>query len=483
MVVFTLSYFMNAFKLVISGGLCSQYPPPLVCETTTMEGTISTVSSHNRHASRGRASVSLKDVQRIPQETVCDPWPVTKFGCRKDTVLEAAQVLVRARNTELLNICCKIILLPASGGVPGVQGGSLDRPLYSLRPPGMEPFKIHMWQIPEVRTWNKTTWSWRVTPGKIMVRRGQKSEPLAQLLKTIGVAKGEAKTSDLCDHFRCWRFFNITGERLNEFPRHLHGAVYERWWSFNGFRFLDLPPELREIVLTFAMGPIAIPFTRRLHPKRHSHSTMQDMRLCLVNKQLNREVVAALLAHTTFYFHSLKQFIHFCWHREEVSGGASRAFIGLRCLELDLSPDGLLRLFGIRFGPDIFIPAGTRYDPSLALDLGMFFDDEIPLCDKIRINIPHVFQHNPRPDDTCCQKVHNLAFWAGARARLRNIAVVELVGHIDEMQKKEFLAEHTRERKGTIPEAKDFAAWQRRIWAQCSESVCECSPKCNTWRL
>lgn len=430
-----------------------------------MEGRISTRSAHYRHASPGPASVSSKNTQPVSQETVCDPWPVTKFGCRKDTVMEAAQVLVRARNTELINIRCKIVLLPASSGISGVQGGSRDRPLYSLRPPKMEPFKIHMWQIPEVRTWNKTTWSWHVTPGKIMVRRGQKSEPLSQLLKTIGVAKGEAQMSDLCNHFRCWRFFSTVGEWLNEFPRHLHGVVYQRWWSFNGFRFLDLPPELREIILTFAMGPIAVPFTRKLRSKRHPPSAMQDMRLCLVNKQLNREAVAVLYAHTTFYFYSLKQLRRFCCYRE-ASGRVSRSNKGLRYLELDLSPECLLRLFGVSFGPDGPSPPGTHYDPSLAIDLGMFSDDEIPLCQKIRIRIPHVYQHKPRPDNTCCQKVHNRAFWAGARARLRDIAVVELVGHIDEIQKNEFLAEHALDRKGVMPEVEDSAEWQKGIWTQ-----------------
>lgn len=449
-----------------------------------MEGQISTESSHSRHASRCRESISVKDAQRLPQAMVWDPWPVTKFGCRKDTILKAARVLVRARNTELINICSnEIVLLPASGGVPGVQGGSRERPLYSLRPPKLEPFKIHLWQIPAVRTWNRTTWSWDVTPGKIMVRRGQKSEPLTQFLKAVGVAKDDAKMSDLCNHFRCWRSLKTSNEWLNKFPRHLRGVVYQRWWSFNGFRFLQLPPELRETILTFAMGPIAVPFAKRWHPKRHVQLTMPNMRLSLVSKQLNREAIAALLAHTTFYFHAIEQFLQFFRHTDAISRAIFRPLKGLRSLELDLSPNCLLCLFGISFGPNVFGVRDIRYQRSLALDLGIFFHDESPLCHQICIKIPHVFQHKPRPDHTCCQKVHNLAFWAGARARLRNIAVIKLVGRIDETQKKDWLAEHALERKGVVPEAKDFAGWQRGIWTQCSNSVCECSPKCKTRRF
>lgn len=103
---------------------------------------------------------SIEDGKRLPQKMACDPWPVTKYGCKNDTVLEAALVLVRARNAELIPACSnEIILLPESGAVPGIQGGSRERPLYSLRPPRLEPFKIHLWQIPANQTWNRTTWS------------------------------------------------------------------------------------------------------------------------------------------------------------------------------------------------------------------------------------------------------------------------------------------------------------------------------------
>ena len=428
-----------------------------------MEGRKFSQSSHRRHASQGE-SIPVKSAQHLPQEMVIkNPWPVTKFERRKDTVLEAAQVLVRARNAELIiNICSNaIVLLPASGDVPGVQGGSRERPLYSLRPPRLKPFKIHLWQIPPVQTWNRITWSWDVTPGKIMVRQGLKSQPFARLLKSLGVAEGEAKMSDLCNHFRCWRSLNTRGEWLNDFPRHLRGMIYQRWWSFNGFHFLRLPPELREMILTFAMGPIAIPFARRWRPKRCHRLTMPNMRLSLVSKQLNREVIATLLAHTTFYFHNIDQFVEFFRHADNVSRGIYQPLRGIRFLELDLNPYGLLNLFGVSFGP-----RDTRYERRFALDPGKFFNDEFAICRQICIRIPHLFQHNPPPDHSCCQKVHNLAFWAGARARLRNIAVVKMVGHIDETQKKEWLAEHALERRGIIPEEKDFAGWQRGIWTQ-----------------
>ena len=73
-----------------------------------------------------------------------------------------------------------------------------------------------------------------------------------------------------------------------------------------------------------------------------------------------------------------------------------------------------------------------------------YFSTTNPLYHRICIKKPHVFQHKPRPDHTCCQKVHNLAFWAAARGQLRNVTVTELLGHIDETQ-KEWLTEHALE--------------------------------------
>ena len=430
-----------------------------------MEGRKSTRPSRSRRSSQRRESIPTKDNGRLSQDMVYDPWPVTKTNGRKDTVLEAAQVLVRARYSELVNECGNTItLLPASGPVSGYQGGSSERPLYSLRSSKSEPFKVHLWQAPAVHTWNEAKLSWNATPGRIMVRRGLKSEPLNHLLKTLGVTKSEAKVADLCNHFRCWRSLNTREGWLNEYPKQLHGVVYERWWSFNGFRFLELPPELREIILKFAVGPSAVPFARYLWPAtRDTQFSTPNMSLSLVNKQLNREVIAALSTYTTFHFHSIQQLLRVFSQKNGTSRVIFRRLKQLRYVELKLSPNDLLRLFGVSF---VFGVRETRYERSTNFDLGAIFDGDSPLCHRIRINIQHIFQNNPRPHHTCCQKVHNTAFWAGARARLRNIAVVELVGYIDETQKKELTAEHILERKGVVPEARDFAGWQRGIWTQ-----------------
>ena len=429
-----------------------------------MEGRESTRPSRSSRSSQRRESIPTKDNRRLSQDMLYDPWPVTKINGRKDKVLEAAQVLVRARNSELVNECGNaVVLLPASGPVSGYQGGSPERPLYSLRSPKFQPFKVHLWQTPAVRTWNETKLSWNATPGRIMVHRGLKSEPLNHFLKTLGVTKSQAKVADLCNHFRCWRSLNTREGWLNQYPKYLHGVVYQKWWSFNGFRFLELPPELREIILKFALGRFAAPFARLWPAKRDTQFPTPNMRLALVNKQLNFEVIAALSAHTTFHFHSIQQLLRVFSQRNGSSRVIFRRLKELRYVELQLSPNDLLRLFGVSF---VFGVRETRYECSSTFDLGAIFDGDPPLCHQMRINIQHIFLNDPRPNHTCCQKVHNTAFWAGARARLRNIAVVEFVGYIDETQRKEWIAEHVLERKGIVPEATDFAGWQRGIWTR-----------------
>lgn len=295
-----------------------------------------------------------------------------------------------------------------------------------------------------------------------MVRRGLKSEPLTHLLKTLGVAKSKAKMSDLCKHFRCWRSLNAGERWLDEYPEQLRGAVYQRWWSFNGFRFLELPPELRELILTFAMGSIAVPFAIPWPATRSPQTATPNMSLSYVSKQVNGEAIAALSAHTMFYFHSFPQLVVFS-HKKLTSQVTFRPFEKLRSVELDLSPYQLLRVFGVSFVSGL---RETRYEPCSAFDMGLVFDGKSPLCHRIRINIQPIFDNYSRPSHTCCQKLHSLAFWTGARARLRNIAEVELVGFIDETQRKEWLAKHALERKGVVPEAKDLAGWQIGILTQ-----------------
>lgn len=81
-------------------------------------------------------------------------------------------------------------------------------------------------------------------------------------------------------------------------------------------------------------------------------------------------MIAAFLIHTYFRFHTLEQSFEFFFRRtDEVSQVKLRPLKGFRSLELDLSPDCLLHVFGVNFVPSVFSVRDSGRERSLALDL------------------------------------------------------------------------------------------------------------------
>lgn len=222
---------------------------------TTAIGRLPTESPGKFYVLRGRDSLANRKAQRSNKGMVWDPWLVKNF--KEDVIFETAKKLVQQRNLQCVDICVdKIVLLPASGNIAGIQGGSKKLLLYSLRSPDTLPIKFHMWEIPAVWKWNGKAVSWTLTrPKKVMVRHGRLSEPLTNFLQSFGVVKKNVKECDLCTHFSCWRGLKVNHECLAQFPEHLRDIINQRWWNNNGFRFLDLSPELREAVLEFTVTP------------------------------------------------------------------------------------------------------------------------------------------------------------------------------------------------------------------------------------
>ena len=138
------------------------------------------------YAIRDRHSFSVKKALHHQLGLVWDPWPVNYF--RRSMLFSAAKMVVAARSAECVDICVdQIELLPASGNEAGIQGGSQNLPLYSLRSPSMLPFKIHLFEIPVIESANRFLGSDKRTT-RIMVRKGQISEPLLRFLSSVGVA-------------------------------------------------------------------------------------------------------------------------------------------------------------------------------------------------------------------------------------------------------------------------------------------------------
>ena len=381
-------------------------------------------------ALRNRQNTAIKKAQGS-HDLIWDPWPVKRM--QKDAIFDSAQKLVQRRNSKCVNICVdRIVLLPASGNIPGVQGGSTGQPLYSIRLPGSLPVRVHLWKKPIIHNWNEQAGRWDAKPEKLMVRRGQISEPLVVFLRSCGRLKAEARESDFCKHYSCWKGLKITDEWLHRFPDHLRSYIEEIWFSFNGFRFFGLPPELREAILEFAIGSTMAPLGRCCH--YYSNPLAQvaapKMEVALVNKQLHQEVMPVVFAHTILFIQSKSDFIRL--FRQLSPSARDHFFRGLRFVEIDMAPKSLLQLFGINI-----MDRQDRY--HYIQHCGEASDLFTSIClkecalKKIRIKIPHISTKRFGIPPTVCQQAYCTAVWSGARPYLRNIPFVEFGGYIDEL--------------------------------------------------
>ena len=295
-----------------------------------------------------------------------------------------------------------------------------------------------------------------------MVRHGQKSEPLRVFLQSFGVPKNEAGEYDLCKHFSCWRSLKLTDKWLNEFPRHLRPRIYERWFSINGFRFLDLPPELREAILVLAIGPVLVPFARSCYLlTRVLRLYTPNMSLALVSKQVYNEVMASLFSTTTVLIGDREQFVRF--FRLAHTTPRLRFSERLRVLSLDMAPHSLLKLFGVSM-----LHNRARYhyiqEQSEANDLFISVCLNLDALKILRIHLPHIFLAEP-PSRRICQKAFSTVAWSAAREYIRNFPCVEFEGYVCESQKRSWLEVLVSDRKevktGT---AGDLLDWKRKIW-------------------
>ena len=298
-----------------------------------------------------------------------------------------------------------------------------------------------------------------------MVRHGQRSEPLRSFLQSFGISKNEAHIHSLCKHPSCWRSLKLTDKWLDTFPNHLRTQIYEKWFSVNGFRFLDLPPELREVVLVFAIGPYIEPFANSRPVKKppNPRITTPNMSLALVSKQVYSEVMPVVFASATIYIRYEFQLLGFFSFDRPLRW--ARFVQGLRSLEIDLDPRILMNLFGVAVSRlrDNRWQYSQRYGkPSDHFTSICLSSDPVR---KLRINVPNVYSDPYPPPRTVCQKAYRTVVWSAAREFIRNVPRVEFTGYVDETEKQkwlEVLASDRREVKTTA--VADLSSWKSRIW-------------------
>ena len=392
--------------------------------------------------------------QRQAQGLAWDPWPVKHSF---DTfVFAAAQTVVLSHNARCITCSQHITLLPASGNYPNLQGGSWDRRLYSIRSPSALPIKVHIWQ----------------TPGaKVMASKGLQTAALTTILASFGSLRNDTlKPCDICKHYRCWKSRSISKKWLQYVPTQLHQTIRERWWAFNGFPFLSLPFELREMILILNIGSLVEPLRRlNMNPLRRlkavrPHFSNPNLSLASVSKQLHGEVMMALCLKTTFYFCDPASFLGF--YSFATPGIAVPSLEGVRCMEFDFS---LVHLCGV-----FDIPRDARVGHSAQGAGTTAVGDLFRACiTKLHLRRVHVkfppASYNWAESGcniTICQKTFCLRVWAGIRVLLRDVPVIELGGHIDEQQRQQWLQELRLENRGVVPDLKELKEWQTRIWEQ-----------------
>lgn len=307
-----------------------------------------------------------------------------------------------------------------------------------------------------------------------MASKGVQTAALTTILASFGSLRNDTlKACDICKHYGCWKSRSISKKWLRYVPTQLYQTIQERWWAFNGFPFLSLPFELREMIIILNIGSLVEPWRRlntnllrRLKAVR-PHFSNPNFSLALVSKQLHGEVMMALYLNTSFYFCDPASFQRFYSFAILHTLGTTAAIPleGVRCMEFDFSTVHLCEVFDV--------PRDARVGHSAqgagTTAVGDLFRACITKLHLRRVHVKFPPSHGWAESGcnlTICQKTFCLRVWAGIRVLLRDVPVIELGGHIDEQQRQELLQEARLEKRGIIPDLEELKEWQTEIWKQ-----------------
>ena len=238
------------------------------------------------------------------------------------------------------------------------------------------------------------------------------------------------------------------------------------------FRFLDLPFEIREMIIRFYIGPSVEPRVHRSLERKFGHSETLNMNLTLASKEIYTEVMQVLTLRTVFVFRKSHDLGHFMVKYHDL-------IKKIRLLELSFSSTELPELCGVRCDQI------TRYHYiNYPYEFTCWYEYEIrryayglsaifislcrlsPPLRRLRINIPNLNQGRAYDGDSKprgCQKKYCLALWRGARLDLVYVPLIDFGGYISEELKRSFVEEHARYRKGGVPDGLRYEDWRWKV--------------------
>ena len=223
---------------------------------------------------------------------------------------------------------------------------------------------------------------------------------------------------------------------MESLPKDLGLQAYDKWWAMNIFRFLNLPFELRAMIVSFAMGPCA-------RPRGYRCSDQSILRyLARTEGKVNRNTTSIVFAHIGAICKVSDDFA-IILHIPMIER--------LQFLEISLSRDQILKtcnsvMFwdaqGFRF----------RNRPSR----GDWPDDRWMLraisanaksLRRIRFIFPRVSGRSCQYEEYCLHDdTDQVSFcwnvWSVIKDSLTGFRHVDLGGHICDAEKQRFLVEH-----------------------------------------
>ncbi|TKA23279.1 hypothetical protein B0A50_07336 [Salinomyces thailandicus] len=233
------------------------------------------------------------------------------------------------------------------------------------------------------------------------------------------------------DYLRCLpQVTNTTFENGDSSRKH---ELQWQWWKTNSkiFPFEKLPSEVRDRIFGFTFGAVIEPYPT--HRARRGAGTMfkrekHVINLLLLNKELGNAASKILFLYKTFYVAHLP-----------IANRLLRNFSqgsNLRHLELALSHNGFLKLFGWKFG-DVHTFTASRFVGALhTMELHRLAIDIAP---------PSLTTESPWFDGVCQKIVAGWileAAWPWVRGH-----PVEVTGYVKSFQKQAFEARAVAERQ------------------------------------